>query len=224
MGSDSVGGHYFASGETDPWLTIEYTSDASGVAEVSLTIPGFSLNGEMPVLGRALVVHASQGARVGCGLIVPQLGKVARIGTYPDYSGATTIKGLLSFAESSSGGLAIEGTLTGLEQSVSGGYHVHAGYSCDKKEGVFGHYYTGGSDPWLSVKYSSDPTGVAQLSHVEAGFSLTTMDAQAVFGRTFVVHETGGARAGSFGPSPPTAAPVIDALLARSAGPADAPS
>jgi len=188
---DSVGGHYFAAGEPDPWdeIPVTYTSDASGVAEISLTIPGFSLNGDMPVLGRALVVHNAANSRVGCGLIVPHLGMMARLGKYNDYTGTTNIKGLVSFSESDTG-VTITGTLTGLQAGVTGGYHVHSGYSCDKKTGVFGHYYSGDSDPWLTTQYTSDSTGVAQLSYTAAGFSLSTMDMQPVFGRTFVVHST----------------------------------
>ena len=206
--SDSVGDHYCEDGTcaVDPWTPITYTSDASGVAEISLTIPGFSLNGEMPVLGRALVVHASAAAgkgRRGCGLIVPALGKMAMMSSYP---GATnSVKGLLSVATSDAG-VMITGTLAGLEANVEAGWHVHTGYSCDKplKEAVDGdgpaHYgdtqSSGGSDPWANVKYMSDSMGVAQVDMDISGFSLMTVDTWPMFGHTVVVHASDSSRAG----------------------------
>ena len=68
----SVGGHFYGADGADPWTTGEatYTSDAAGDARVRLALRGFSLAGaENGVAGRAIVVHAKDGARVGCGLV-----------------------------------------------------------------------------------------------------------------------------------------------------------
>jgi len=65
-------GHYFEGMPTDPWNTVTYQTDENGVALISMQMPGFSLYGTNPVLGRAAVVHlpaTAGGARIGCGLI-----------------------------------------------------------------------------------------------------------------------------------------------------------
>ena len=83
-----VGAHYFAGSTDDPWDGNTYTSDANGVAEIDFTMSGYSLMDEMPVAGRALVVHSSTD-RIGCGLIIPTTAQIARVGTYPGYDGAS---------------------------------------------------------------------------------------------------------------------------------------
>ena len=64
--ADVVGGHYFDGMDADPWLTTTYASNAAGVAAVAVTVAGFSPE---DVVGRAVVVHAGDGARVACGLL-----------------------------------------------------------------------------------------------------------------------------------------------------------
>ena len=60
------------------------------------------------------------------------------MGNYPGYAGVPVsetapprLVGGLLLLSSISGGLAIEGTLVDLEASVSGGWHVHVGSTCD---------------------------------------------------------------------------------------------
>ena len=75
--AEEVGGHYFPAMPTDPWNAVTYgPSDAQGVANIRKSMAGFSLSGTNPVLGRAVVVHDVDGARVGCGLIEPLAGEV----------------------------------------------------------------------------------------------------------------------------------------------------
>lgn len=73
-------GHYLYSDGTDPWGNATYSSDADGIASIDVRIEGtnadrFSLAGDIPfsrdhrVVGHALVIHAGNGDRIGCGLI-----------------------------------------------------------------------------------------------------------------------------------------------------------
>ena len=190
---DDIGGHYY-SGLNDPWTNTEkYSTDNNGVAEVSLAVPGFSLDDEMPVAGRAIVFHSAGGGLVGCGVITPTTAEVALIGTYPAYAGATAVRGVLALREVS-GGLTVSGTLTGLQADAQGGWHVHAGFSCESVDSVFGHFLsTGGSDPWSGLTYSSDQRGVAQVDAVVSGTSLHMQDMVPSFGRAVVVHEDNAA-------------------------------
>ena len=142
---------------SDPWSTM-WVSDANGSATISLDLLSFTLDGEMPVSGRAVVVHdsaAKGGARSGCGIIVPAKPAVTHVGKYPEYSGDMTVEGTVLVSESMST-VTIRGTLIGLEPNVTGGLHIHGGYSCEEAAGVFGHYFEPGQDdPWTTT-YTSD--------------------------------------------------------------------
>eukprot|EP00041_Stephanoeca_diplocostata_P039590 m.1637119 g.1637119 ORF g.1637119 m.1637119 type:complete len:2167 (+) comp25481_c0_seq1:68-6568(+) len=63
-----VGGHYWQPmNMTDPWNVIMWTSDASGRAVGNVTVTsGFGYGDN---IGHALVVHASNGTRIGCGVL-----------------------------------------------------------------------------------------------------------------------------------------------------------
>ena len=116
--------------------------------------------GHHPVLGRAVVVHDSAGARVGCGLIEPSFGEVVTIGTYPG-AASNISTGILVVSTTNAGELTFNGTLAGL--SGTGGWHVHEGASCEAASGVGGHYVTPEmtTDPWDAVKYTADASGTA---------------------------------------------------------------
>ena len=84
-----------------------------------------------------------------------------------------------------------KGMLTGLEPSVTGGWHVHTGYSCASGSAVGGHYFDGlDADPWTAVNtnYQSDARGVAVIDKLMPDFSLYS-GARAVYGRDLVVHQ-----------------------------------
>lgn len=187
----AVLGHYYdaSSGQGDPWNTVRYTADASGVAQIDLTMEGFTLKGAMAVMGRSVVFHMADSEpnepRIGCGRIVPSTAQFATVGSYPGYSGGLqSLRGLVSVHKTSDG-VRLRGTLSGLPASTSGGWHVHSGYSCDDAAGVFGHYFAaGGADPWTAVTYTSDSSGVAQLDVSMSNFSMYDRDAMPVFGRT----------------------------------------
>ena len=124
--AEYVGGHYFVDSDDDPWSTT-YTSDANGRATVVLLMSGFSLSDELPVSGRTVVVHSSD-AKIGCGLLEPTVGEVVTVGHYPGFSGSEQVNGTVLIAPSSDGdGVAILGTLIGVESTVTAGIHIHNG-------------------------------------------------------------------------------------------------
>ena len=183
--------HYYdaTNGQSDPWSAVRYTADASGVAEVDLTMPGFTLKGALPVMGRTVVFHLADNEpsrpRIGCGRIEPSTAQFATVGAYPAYTGALQIVRGIVYVDHTTSGVQLKGTLSGLEASTSGGWHVHSGYSCDAGAGVFGHYFAaGGADPWNAVTYTSDSSGVAQLDVSMPSFSMYDKDVMPVFGRT----------------------------------------
>ena len=87
------GGHYIPEGGDHPWANPSptYTTDSNGVAVVELSIGGFSLVDENPVVGLVLVLHATddtdQVVRVGCGIIAPTPAQVALVGAFPGNPG-----------------------------------------------------------------------------------------------------------------------------------------
>lgn len=113
------------------------------------------------------------------------------MGSYP---GTTSTLGGVLTVRDNGGSLTISGTLTGLEPSVTGGWHVHTGKTCSNASEVYGHYYTTAPDPWTPVKYTSDAAGTASVELTIAGFSLT--QALPVLDRAVVVHASSGARVG----------------------------
>ena len=62
------GGHYFEGMADDPWTT-NYESDSVGSSTTSLSLDDFTLDGAYPVAGRAVVIHAADGTRIGCGVL-----------------------------------------------------------------------------------------------------------------------------------------------------------
>jgi len=117
--------------------------------------------------------------------------------------------------------------LTGLELSTTGGWHIHAGFSCQTPASVFGHYMAadGITDPWLTpvpTRWYSEAAGVALIQSDVSQVSL--YESQPVYGRALVVHLSSDAGSGRAGcgdkmfvssplpppppPSPPPAPPL----------------
>eukprot|EP00667_Euglena_gracilis_P024913 EG_transcript_28937 len=61
-----VGGHFHPHSKIDTWQNVNYRSNAQGAATVNAVVPGLDL---AEALGHALVIHARDGARIGCGVI-----------------------------------------------------------------------------------------------------------------------------------------------------------
>ena len=192
--ADGVGGHYDEGLAADPWTTT-YASDAAGSASVDLTMAGFSLADAMPVLGRSTVTHRADGARAGCGLVGSPAAGVVELGAYPG-SNDTAISGTLRVAETDDGGLAIVGTVAGLEPCADGGVHVHEGATCDDADAVGGHYYAGLThDPWgAAAIWVSDQRGDAFVNvELSQSFTVASMP-RPVGSRAVVLHAPDGTR------------------------------
>ena len=113
---------------------------------------------------------------------------VAKLDTYPGYTGNLTVKGTVAVSDDG-GGVTLVGTLTGVPASTTAGIHIHTGVSCNAAADVDDHYYPGMlSDPWLSTTYTSDENGVATVSFSVDDFSLG--GSNPVAGRAIVVHDS----------------------------------
>lgn len=205
----AVGGHYYDPVATplDPWNVPNggptYQANALGVAVIDYSIDGFSITRTLPVAGRALVVHdpeAQNSARSGCGVIsIGALSAIVHLSNYPGLllPGATLGGSLL--LDSSASGLHVNGVLSGLNGSTTGGWHIHSGFACDLPTAtvpnpVAGHFYPAGEpDAWLATKYSANSRGVARLAATIPGFGVTE-GPMAVLGRAVVVHNSRGDR------------------------------
>ena len=57
----------------------KYVADSNGVAQISLTVPGLSLNDDQPVMGRPLIIEPSGtgASAIGCGIVVPSGAQMA---------------------------------------------------------------------------------------------------------------------------------------------------
>ncbi|KAH8054480.1 hypothetical protein JL722_8828 [Aureococcus anophagefferens] len=200
--ADDVGGHYFEGMADDPWTT-NYESDSVGVSQTSLSLDDFTLDGAYPVAGRAVVIHAADGTRIGCGVledavyasIGPYPGyammQSATLGPYPGYDGDLAVAGSVMVMQTDAG-IELTGTLGGLEASATGGFHIHSGTTCASADDVGGHYFEGmADDPW-TTNYDSDASGDASVSLALDNFTIS--GAYPVAGRAVVVHAEDGTR------------------------------
>jgi len=191
----------------DPWASKNWSSDASGLAQVNAQVYDLSLGGANPVAGRVVVVQNSTGASVACGVLASTSGQVVHMAAYPGYVGTySALKGTLlvtNLEAAAAAGVQVAGTVGGLETSASGGIHVHDGFTCDDADGVGGHYWptsTFAADPWCSsgadcaTVWSSDATGAARVQVSVPSFSLETWNPVAY--RAIVLHLSNGTRAG----------------------------
>ena len=198
--ADAVGLVY-----SSDWDSTTYTADENGVARISMRMDGYSLYDDQPIMGKPIAIHADSSLpastpELGCGLIQPSTAEIVSLEQYPGYEGSLSPFGLLLVDEDDEG-ISIQGTIAGLESNVNGGWHVHSGYSCDKHEGVKGHYYDSDNlppslDPWNDVYYTSDANGVADIDLHMGNFTLATWDRFPIFGRTIVTHDGGKTRHG----------------------------
>ena len=102
--------------------------------------------------------------------------------------------GTLLVSANADAGITIIGTLSGVEESATGGIHIHSGYSCASTDGPGGHYFDGlDTDPWTTT-YASSSDGSAEVSLSLADFTMT--ETRAVAFRTVVVHSSSGSRTG----------------------------
>ena len=93
------------------------------------------------------------------------------------------------------GKLTLTATISGLEPSASGGWHIHSGFVCDNASHVGGHYDFGlPADPWCSsgagcaTTWTADANGVAHVTWTDEAHEFSLEGERPVAGRTVVVH------------------------------------
>jgi len=207
--ADLVGGHYWdADSVPDPWVTAYgsvYNTDAEGMDDAMFIVNSGYDHEEN--LGHAVVVHAQDGTRVGCGILSEGRGAArscepektvlqACISKYPEYDGDLYISGKVKLRyehEDLRFRYRLRGADTDCEEC---GIHIHSGTTCDDAALVGGHYWdVTVTDPWTTTggaiyKTNSDGFGLGKFS-VNAGF-----DADENIGHAVVVHDKAGTRYG----------------------------
>jgi hypothetical protein len=140
---------------------------------------------------RTVVAHlppVGRGLRAACGAIGGAFTAAAPLAPYPSYSGTLSVGGTVAITETAVG-IAVLGTVTGLEPNAVGGIHVHAGVSCNASDDPGGHYYPNmATDPWLLTQWASNAQGVATVGFPLWGFSVGNGGSANVAGRTVRRH------------------------------------
>lgn len=164
--------------DPDPWNAVTWATDASGSfvqAVPSAEVAGLTVGQAtcLDVAGHAVVVHAPDGTRVGCG-VLDSTTFVATVGAYPGYDtsqpDALVVSGTVVVTPVLSGGILFTGYLNndgGFPASSSGGLHIHTGTSCATADAVGGHFYPIPysapellpADYWTEVQWATDGAG-----------------------------------------------------------------
>jgi hypothetical protein len=215
-------GHYWDKEKTDDLWTSAggavYNSSPSGESVGSFMLTnGYGVEDNA---GHAVVVHDSDGARYGCGVLSSAIStraakKLVRkdckkpkkpkkivletcVEKYPDYDGTLDISGKIraKFKDSSDTKITMQYDLSGADPDcVTCGLHIHSGTTCDVAGEVGGHYWTDVDDPWTTAGgsiYPSTSNGEAKGKFmVDAGYNAMMNDGHAV-----VVHDKEGVRYG----------------------------
>ena len=161
-----AGGHYYDGLGSDPWCSdcVKWYSDAKGVAVVSLTMEDFTLDPAGPryVGGRTVVVHASAGTKVACGVIEPLAGaEVVMINSANDGGlpvGAPQYPGVAGVLLQRNRGLPVSGVVlsglvTGLPSTTSVKWSVTPTYSCAAEHDALLQPFPDTSDPiWCRLR------------------------------------------------------------------------
>lgn len=205
--SPSQGGHlFFPPMAIDPWVDERYDSDGDGVA----TYSGILDMGFGDLNGRAFLIHAEDGTRLGCGLLSMVPPDEVLIADLTPIAGVSlsNVIGNVNIVTPDEESVCFYGTGENLEPNLLSGVmggpgedctssngcgaHIHAGFSCLNSETQLGHLYdseTLSADPWAFVHYeSTDEFGNgAFIGCLELGeFELT--------GRAFIIHAEDGSR------------------------------
>ena len=170
----------------DPWVPVTYAASSEGTTSGQVrTVTGFGLDidagvslftteasiedGPYNAYGRAIVVHASNGDRIGCGCCAGSGDEVTgssviSIERYPDYTGSLDVSGVIavSVPEDIGGRVRLTYDLDGLEADAVGGLHIHTGTSCAIASEVGGHLY--------AVTEADDPGRVLQVCSKLQGY------------------------------------------------------
>lgn len=211
-----VGGHYWDASKTEDLWTAAggavYNTNNFGDSKAAFNLTnGYDIDDNV---GHAVVIHASSGERIGCGLLSytrkafktctkkkKKINLEACIGKYPGYEGNLDITGKVRarYWNAKNGKVVVKYSLKGADTDCETcGLHIHTGTTCDDASLVGGHYWdaTKVEDPWKTAGgsiYKSDSSGVAKDKFaVNAGYNATMNVGHAV-----VVHDKAtGARYG----------------------------
>ncbi|CAK0905644.1 unnamed protein product [Prorocentrum cordatum] len=190
------GGHYFATGHTDPWFTTWSKTAGSTTATGSFSVgtSGYDTLADNEL--HAVVAHGAGGARVGCGFLQYYGGLTSAIGEYPGTSSG--VSGLFKVSVYT-GVLEVSYTLEGLAASeTSGGLHIHSGSGtnvCSDATLPGGHYYaTGVTDPWFTTWSKPSGSTSASGTFVVGASGYDTLAENYL--HAVVVHASSGSRVG----------------------------
>merc|ERR1711907_281032 len=158
--------------EADPWAALSYEAKFGGFARGSVKA---AIGQGQDIAGRAIVVHDSTGARVGCSLLPATLKfREGNVSPYPGYTGDLNVEGKVDAYLAKSGNAYVTYTLKGLEDACKTtpegvanacGIHIHEGKTCDDADAIGGHYYDTDSieaDPWAALSYEAKFGGFAR--------------------------------------------------------------
>ena len=182
-----------AQSEDDPWTPVLWQWQQGNFVQgvPSVEIPGLSLNTGhcLDVLNHVVVVHDSNNARVGCGVITAPAASAgedsggdsspsvfvatATIGQYPGAANSPVSGSVTVVANADNSGILFEAFLedvsgTGMVENATGGVHIHTGTSCASADEVGGHFFlipytaperSAGPDVWANVEYYTDGAG-----------------------------------------------------------------
>ena len=160
--TDNAGGHYYTGAITDdPWTSIAYTSSlttfetrtyAVAFGTISVDTGGAAID----IAGRAFIVHAHDGSRIGCAILgAVEQGSLMAEGFVPyfSYSGDLAVSGTVGVkTRMTQDRQMIAYNLGGLDPACSGGageaanscgVHIHEGTTCTEDAG--GHYFIPGA-------------------------------------------------------------------------------
>eukprot|EP00941_MAST-03F_sp_MAST-3F-sp1_P006391 g6391.t1 len=115
------------------------------------------------------------------------------MGKYPDYTGPLHVSGTVAVFGSYKGNMRLALSLSGLEEGISAGVHVHAGTTCSDASQVGGHFWDQslGNDPWPTVKYTTLGNTYSSFETLHVN---TDSISQSVIGHAVVVHDSNGTR------------------------------
>ena len=128
--SGSVLRQYTGSVTADPWTSIAYTSDAGGVSHggFAVTTGGSSAD----VAGRAMIIHAYDGSRIGCAILGAATQVTLTAGgfvPYYTYTGNMAVSGTVGPMSTSGTTQSFAWQLGGVDPACSSGAGT-AGNSC----------------------------------------------------------------------------------------------
>ena len=191
-------GHYYLNGVSDPWTSVVYTPDASGVVSGASATVVTGLDSQR-VAGRTLIVHDKSGARIACAILGTGGTAALRAEGFVPYfnNPGFSVSGSVGPMTTSGTTQTFTYSLVGVDPLCSSGaasatpnscgVHIHSGTSCSAD--ALGHYYATPSDPWTTVAYTSTGDAASGTVSVETGYA-----GPAVNGRAFVVHAHDGSR------------------------------